>query len=147
MLPILKRIFPHAGLSALLLAALALPAQAQYDVRGAVAGPPSQAAPGMDASGKAASGKAASGKAASGKAGAQSNATAAGTGEAQSKFPNKDTAKNRKDYDMGTDTGGIQLGRDAATGDTVLRHKPAKKPKEPSPYDNMPIEVRPIIVR
>ncbi len=152
MLPILKRIFPHAGLSALLLAALALPAQAQHDVRGAVTGSPSQAAPGMDASGKAASGKAASGKAASGKAvtgkaGAQSNATSAGTGEAQSKFPNKDTAKNRTDYDMGTDTGGIQLGRDEATGDTVLRHKPLKKPKEPSPYDNMPIEVRPIIVR
>lgn len=142
MLPILKMIFPHAGLSALLLAALALPAQAQYDVRGAVAGPPAQAAPGMDASGKAATGKAVTGK-----AGAQSNATSAGTGEAQSKFPNKDTARNRTDYDMGTDTGGIQLGRDEATGDTVLRHKPPKKPKEPSPYDNMPIEVRPIIVR
>jgi uncharacterized low-complexity protein len=140
MLPNFNRVFIHA---ALLLAALALPAQAQYDVRGTVAAPPPQAAPGMDASGKAASGKTGAGAA----AGAQSNATAAKTGEAQSKFPNKDTAKNRKDYDMGTGTGGIQLGRDEATGDTVLRHNPPKKPKEPSPYDNMPIEVRPIIVR
>jgi len=136
MLLIFKRIVFHAGLTALLWTVSALPAQAQNDVRGAVAVPPSQALSGN--AGAAAKGAL---------AGAQSNATAAKTGEAQSKFPNKDTAKNRRDYDMGTDTGGIQLGRDEATGDTVLRHNPPKKPKEPSPYDTMPIEVRPIIVR
>jgi len=68
-------------------------------------------------------------------------------GEAQPKFPNKDTAKNRKDYDMGTDTGSIQLGTDEATGDTMMRHNPPKKVQEPYPYEKMPIEVRPIIVR
>lgn len=141
MLPIHKRILSHAGLVALLWGVWVLPASAQNDVRGVATVPPPQAAPGMAVSGNAG----AAAKAAL--AGAQSNATAAKTDEAPSKFPNKDTAKNRKDYDMGTDTGGIQLGRDEATGDTVMRHKPPKKPKEPSPYDTMPIEVRPIIVR
>jgi len=136
MLPILKRILSHAGLVALLWAVSALPAPAQNDVRGAVAVSPPQAVSGNV--GAAAKGSA---------AGAQSNATAAKTGEAQPKFPNKDTAKNRRDYDMGTDTGGIQLGRDEATGDTVMRHNPPKKPQEPYPFEKMPIEVRPLIVR
>lgn len=133
MLPNLKRIFPHAGLAALLLAVFALPAQAQNAVRGPVSG----------AALPAVSDKAAPDAATPGDTGA----AASKTGEAQPKFPNKDTAKNRKDYDMGTDTGSIQLGTDEATGDTMMRHNPPKKVQEPYPYDKMPIEVRPIIVR
>lgn len=133
MLPNLKKIFPHAGLATLLLAVLALPVQAQNAVRGPVSG---AAVPAV--SDKAAPDVAAPDKTA---------AAATKTGEAQPKFPNKDTAKNRKDYDMGTDTGGIQLGSDEATGDTVMRHNPPKKVQEPYPYEKMPIEVRPIIVR
>lgn len=67
--------------------------------------------------------------------------------ESQPKFPNKDTAINRRDYDMGTETGSIRLGRDEDTGDTVMSHKPPKKAQQPSGLEGMPIEVRPIIVR
>lgn len=61
------------------------------------------------------------------------------------KFPNKDTAKNRQDYDMGTDTGTIQLGRDDETGDTVMRHNPPKKVQEPYPLEQQPIQVWPVV--
>lgn len=127
--PNCKRIASPARVAALLLAVLGVawfgllpPAQAQNSVRGAVAAPSQQAlekAPPADAK----------------------------TDEAQPKFPNKDTAKNRRDYDMGTETGSIRLGRDEDTGDTVMRHKPPKKAQEPSGLEGMPIEVRPIIVR
>lgn len=63
----------------------------------------------------------------------------------QPKFPNKDTAKNRQDYEMGTDTGSIQLGRDDATGDTVLRHNPPKKEQQPYPIEQQPIQVWPVV--
>lgn len=128
-----RRIFRHAGSAALLLAACALSAQAQTAVRGPVSG----------AAIPAVTDKAAPDAATTDKTGAAANKTA----EAQPKFPNKDTAKNRKDYDMGTGTGGIELGNDEATGDTVMRHNPPKKVQEPYPYEKMPIEVRPIIVR
>lgn len=61
----------------------------------------------------------------------------------QPKFPNKDTAKNRQDYEMGTDTGTIVIGRDAQTGEDVVLHVPPKKnqPQEPDP----PIEVKPVV--
>lgn len=59
------------------------------------------------------------------------------------KFPNKDTAKNRQDYEMGTGTGTIIMGRDAKTGEDVVLHAPPKKeqPREPDP----PIEVKPVV--
>ncbi|HWR04270.1 MAG TPA: hypothetical protein VN419_09645 [Humidesulfovibrio sp.] len=63
----------------------------------------------------------------------------------QPKFPNKDTAKNRQDYEMGTDTGSIQLGRDEATGDTTLRHNPPKKEQQPYPIEQQPINVWPVV--
>lgn len=63
----------------------------------------------------------------------------------QPKFPNKDTAKNRQDYEMGTDTGSIQLGRDDASGDTVLRHNPPKKEQQPYPIEQQPINVWPVV--
>ncbi len=60
------------------------------------------------------------------------------------KFPNKDTAKNRKDYEMGTDSGGTILGRDAQTGDTVILHVPPKKNQPPQDVEK-PIEVKPVV--
>ncbi len=67
----------------------------------------------------------------------------AGEQAAQPKFPNKDTAKNRQDYEMGTDTGTIVIGRDTQTGEDVVLHVPPKKtpPREPEP----PIEVKPVV--
>ena len=63
-----------------------------------------------------------------------------------SKFPNIDTAKNRKDYELGTPKAdGVRLGRDEATGDTVLGTTPPKKKQEPDPFSAKPIEVKPII--
>ena len=61
----------------------------------------------------------------------------------QPKFPNKDTAKNRQDYTMGTGTGTIIMGRDAQTGEDVVLHAPPKKspPREPE----QPIEVKPVV--
>ncbi|MDP2848565.1 MAG: hypothetical protein Q8O35_10285 [Humidesulfovibrio sp.] len=72
-------------------------------------------------------------------------APAGKTAEPQPKFPNKDTAKNRQDYEMGTDTGSIQLGRDDATGDTVMGHTPPKKVQEPYPLEQQPIQVWPVV--
>jgi len=64
-----------------------------------------------------------------------------------SKFPNIDTAKNRRDYDMSTPKAhGIRLGRDEETGDTVMGSTPPKKKQQIDPYANPPIEVRPIII-
>jgi hypothetical protein len=63
-----------------------------------------------------------------------------------SKFPNIDTAKNRRDYDISTPKAdGIRLGRDEESGDTVLGTTPRKKKQQADPYANPPIEVRPII--
>jgi hypothetical protein len=63
-----------------------------------------------------------------------------------SKFPNIDTAKNRRDYDISTPKAdGIRLGRDEESGDTVLGTTPRKKKPQADPYANPPIEVRPII--
>ncbi|MHC1753192.1 hypothetical protein [Humidesulfovibrio sp.] len=133
-----KRIVFPVRLLALLLAlpclglpGAPLPALAQNSVRGAVAAPAPQA---MD-------------KAATQQAAENAEASEAKTAEPQAKFPNKDTAKNRRDYDMGTETGSIRLGRDEDTGDTVMRHKPPKKAQQPTGLEGMPIEVRPIIVR
>lgn len=133
MLPNCKRIASRARFAPLLLALLGpvllglpLPAQAQNSVRGAVAAPAPQASPHTDDTAAAPQAK---------------------TAEPQAKFPNKDTAKNRRDYDMGTDTGSIRLGRDEDTGDTMLQHKPPKKAQQPTGLEGMPIEVRPIIVR
>lgn len=136
--PNCKRIAFPVRVAPLLLALFGLallgspvPAQAQNSVRGAVAAPAPQA---MD-------------KAATQQAAESAEASEAKTAEPQAKFPNKDTAKNRRDYDMGTETGSIRLGRDEDTGDTVMRHKPPKKAQQPTGLEGMPIEVRPIIVR
>jgi hypothetical protein len=59
------------------------------------------------------------------------------------KFPNKDTAKNRQDYEMGTDTPGTTLGRDEQSGDTVLSHTPPKKASRGAA--DTPITVVPVI--
>lgn len=71
----------------------------------------------------------------------------ADNGTRPSKFPNIDTAKNRRDYDMSTPKAhGIRLGRDEETGDTVMGSTPPKKKRQDDPYANPPIEVRPIII-
>ena len=63
------------------------------------------------------------------------------------KFLNRDTAKNRQDYEMGTDSGAdsIRLGRDEDTGDTVMSHTPPKRQPQADPFENQPIQVRPVI--
>jgi len=61
------------------------------------------------------------------------------------KFPNKDTAKNRKDYEMGNDAPGSTLGRDEESGDTVLGHTPPKKKPRDTSGADMPITVKPVI--
>jgi hypothetical protein len=68
-------------------------------------------------------------------------------GARKSKFPNKDTAKNRKDYEMGTDAGAdtITLGREEGSGDTVAIHKPKKQEQQQNPYSTQPIEIKPIV--
>jgi hypothetical protein len=65
----------------------------------------------------------------------------------KSKFPNRDTAKNRRDYEMGTDAGAdtITLGRDAESGDTVMTHKPKKQEQQQNPFEGQPIQVKPIV--
>ncbi len=63
-----------------------------------------------------------------------------------SKFPNIDTAKNRRDYELSTPKADkIRLGRDEETGDTIMGTTPRKKKPQVDPYANTPIEVRPII--
>ncbi len=63
-----------------------------------------------------------------------------------SKFPNIDTAKNRQDYEMSTPKAdGIRLGRDGATGDTIMEATPPKKPRPADPFELQPIQVRPIV--
>ncbi len=61
------------------------------------------------------------------------------------KFPNVDTAKNRQDYEMGTDHGAdsIHIGRDEATGDSVMRYTPPKK-KQQAPADP-PMDVKVLV--
>ncbi len=82
---------------------------------------------------------------ASGKAAAK--AQDADNGTRPSKFPNIDTAKNRRDYEMSTPKAhGIRLGRDEETGDTVMGSTPPKKKPQDDPYANPPIEVRPIVI-
>jgi len=65
----------------------------------------------------------------------------------KSKFPNRDTAKNRQDYEMGTDSGAgtTTLGTDKDTGDTVAGYTPPKKTPQKDATDIKTIEVRPII--
>lgn len=63
----------------------------------------------------------------------------------QGKFPNKDTAKNRQDYEMGNDAPGSTLGRDAESGDTVIGHAPPKKKPQAARQPDMPITVKPVI--
>lgn len=135
MLPKCKRIFFRLGVMALLLA-WALPAAAQNAVRGPVGAP----VPLTFTDPAAAKATAAPAQAAPAQ-----QAPAAKTDEPQPKFPNKDTAKNRQDYDMGTGTGTIQLGRDDATGDTVMRHNPPQKIQEPYPLEQQPIQVWPTV--
>ncbi|MDO9082472.1 MAG: hypothetical protein Q7U56_04240 [Humidesulfovibrio sp.] len=63
-----------------------------------------------------------------------------------SKSPNIDTAKNRQDYEMSTPKAdGIRLGRDGATGDTIMEATPPKKPRPADPFELQPIQVRPIV--
>ncbi len=114
-----------AALALLILACGAGPAAAQNSVRGPAAPP----VPLTFNDGQA----------------AQAPAAEAKTQEPQPKFPNKDTAKNRQDYDMGTDTGTVQLGRDEATGDTVMRHNPPQKVQDPYPLEQQPIQVWPVV--
>lgn len=64
----------------------------------------------------------------------------------QPKFPNKDTAVNRQDYDMGTEHGqdALSIGRDEATGENVMRHSPPRKvQQQKNEFDGQPIEVKP----
>lgn len=61
------------------------------------------------------------------------------------KFPNKDTAKNRKDYEMGNDAPGSSIGRDEESGDTVFGHTPPPKKQQAAPGADMPITVKPVI--
>ncbi|SNS21141.1 hypothetical protein SAMN04488503_3206 [Humidesulfovibrio mexicanus] len=128
-------IFSRAGvcaaIAALTLAAGAT-ALAQNAVRGAAAVPPQSAAAGKDAAAKGDPAKAAP---------AHGQETPAG----QTKFPNKDTAKNRRDYEMGTGSANIEIGRDEASGDTVMRSNPPKKQQEPSPLEMQPVQVWPVI--
>jgi len=73
-------------------------------------------------------------------------APAQGNETRPAKFPNIDTAKNRQDYDLATPKSeGVRLGRDGATGDTVMGSTPKKKKSEADPFTAKPIEVRPII--
>jgi len=61
-----------------------------------------------------------------------------------SKFPNVDTARNRRDYEMSTPgAGGLSVGRDEDTGDTVMGATPPKKKAATDPFAAQPIEVRP----
>lgn len=119
---------------ALLLLAWCFPALAQNSVRG-----PSQPPVPMQILER-------EGRDVAGKAG--ENATAQ-SGAAQPKFPNKDTAKNRQDYEMGTDQGAdlIQIGRDEATGESVMRATPPKKAQQKQPFEDQPIIVQPRIRR
>ncbi|MHC1700257.1 MAG: hypothetical protein AB9900_04640 [Humidesulfovibrio sp.] len=79
-------------------------------------------------------------------AGSPAKAPAQGNETRPAKFPNIDTAKNRQDYDLATPKSeGVRLGRDGATGDTVMGSTPKKKKSEADPFTAKPIEVRPII--
>lgn len=63
------------------------------------------------------------------------------------KFPNIDTAKDRRDYEMSTPkAGGLSVGRDEDTGDTVMGATPPKKKPAADPYAAQP-NTPPIIVR
>ena len=63
-----------------------------------------------------------------------------------SKFPNIDTAKNRRDYELSTPKAdGIRLGRDEDSGDTVLGSTPPKKAKQADSFEAQPIQVRPMV--
>lgn len=129
-----RRILPQAALCALALLLAAGPVLAQSSVRGPAAPPVPLTFKDGQAPPPAASSSAASGPAQGDKA-----------AEPQPKFPNKDTAKNRQDYEMGTGTGSIQLGRDEGSGDTVMRHNPPKKEQEQYPIEQQPINVWPVI--
>jgi hypothetical protein len=59
------------------------------------------------------------------------------------KFLNRDTAKNRQDYEMGTDSPGVYIGKDEKTGETVMGHAPQKKPAQKQ--TQTPITVVPVI--
>ena len=64
------------------------------------------------------------------------------------RFPNIDTAKDRRDYEMSTSkAGGLSVGRDEDTGDTVMGATPPKKKAAADPYASQPNAVPPIIVR
>ena len=61
-----------------------------------------------------------------------------------SKFPNVDTARNRRDYEMSTPgAGGLSVGRDEDSGDTIMGATPPKKKAATDPFAAQPIEVRP----
>lgn len=61
----------------------------------------------------------------------------------QSRFPNKDTAKNRQDYEMGTEHGqeNLRIDRGEKGGESVVRVTAPKK-KQQTPGADMPIEVK-----
>ena len=61
------------------------------------------------------------------------------------RFPNKDTAKNRQDYEMTTSGGeAIVMGKDSQTGEEVMIHVPPKK-NQSAPGLDQPLDTRPII--
>lgn len=75
----------------------------------------------------------------------QAKAAGQAAGAAAPKFPNKDTAANRQDYELGSpDSGGIVLGRDAVTGETLTIRVPPKKSAPPQDVEK-PIEVKPVV--
>ncbi|MDR3641089.1 MAG: hypothetical protein P4L39_07180 [Humidesulfovibrio sp.] len=78
----------------------------------------------------------------------QTNGTTPPASAHKSKFPNIDTAKNRQDNELGTDSSddSITIGRDEKTGETVMRHRaPVRQQQQQTPFENQPIQVRPII--
>jgi hypothetical protein len=127
--------------AALVLAlALCAPAAAQYSIRESVE-PPPKAQPQKPVPMKMLDSE-------SGQGTGQGAAQGTGReGAPAGKFPNKDTAKNRKDYEMGTAAGAdtITLGRDEESGDTVMVHTPKKQEQQQNPLEGQPIQVRPIV--
>jgi hypothetical protein len=113
-------------------------AQAQNAVRGPVVEPPAQTMKAAAQQGLSSEEQAAA---------AHTDDGQAQAGTHRNKFPNRDTAKNRQDYNLGTDAGAenITLGRDKKSGDTVLRNTPPKKTEQKIPFVEQPIQVRPIV--
>jgi|GEM_PF-929298 hypothetical protein len=144
-LPPSKFVVPAAFALAL---ALCAPAAAQYSIRESVE-PPPKGQPQKPVPMKMLDSEAGhtTGQA-TGQATGQTTGQSGGReGAPTGKFPNKDTAKNRRDYEMGTAAGAdtITLGRDEESGDTVMVHTPKKQEQQQNPLEGQPIQVRPIV--